>query len=154
MNKNITKAFHPGFYLKEYLEELQMTQDEFAKRLGISGKQLSLILNETASITADIAYKLSRLMNTSVEMWLNLQTKYDAYCIEIKNIRAQDIDEMFTVTVIDENGNSGTVTYGALTYVRNIINVGTSKYSQELIDTVRSLYLYNQATQSYVESKS
>ena len=85
MNKNITKAFHPGFYLKEYLEELQMTQDEFAKRLGISGKQLSLILNETASITADIAYKLSRLMNTSVEMWLNLQTKYDAYCIEIKN---------------------------------------------------------------------
>ena len=76
MNGNITKAFHPSYYIKEYLNELQITQDEFAKSLGISGKQLSLILNEKASITADIAYKLSRLMGTSVEMWLNLQTKY------------------------------------------------------------------------------
>ena len=34
--------------IKEYLEEIQMTQDEFAKRLGITGKQVSLILQEKA----------------------------------------------------------------------------------------------------------
>ena len=76
-------AFHPSYYLNDYLEEIQMTQDEFAKRLGISGKQISLIFKEEASITPDIAYKLSKLMGTSVELWLNLQSKYDAYLIEL-----------------------------------------------------------------------
>ena len=85
MSNNIKKAIHPGFYLKEYIEELQMTQEEFANRLGISGKQISLILSKKASITADIAYKLSKLMDTSIEMWLNLQTKYDAYKVELEN---------------------------------------------------------------------
>jgi addiction module HigA family antidote len=84
MSKNIERAFHPGIYLKDYLDELQMTQDEFAKRLGITGKQLSLILSEEANITADIAYKLSKLIGTSAELWMNLQTKYDTYLVEIK----------------------------------------------------------------------
>lgn len=76
------------------------------------------------------------------------------YCIEINNIRAQDLDVMFTVIVKDMAGNEGYVTYGPLTYVRNIIKAGRSKYSQELIDTVRSLYLYNKAAESYLATKS
>ena len=83
MVNKIEKAFHPGLYLREYLEELQITQDEFAKRLDISGKQLSLILNESASITADIAYKLSKLIGTSMELWLNMQSGYDAYKVKL-----------------------------------------------------------------------
>lgn len=75
------------------------------------------------------------------------------YCIEINNIRAQDIDEMFTVTVEDKKGNSGSITYGALTYVRNVIRAGTGRYSQPLIDTVKRLYLYNRAAESYIDSK-
>lgn len=84
MSEKIGAVFHPGYYLREYLEELQMTQDEFAKRIGITGKQISKILAEEASITADIAYKLSRFMGTSTVVWLNLQAKYDAYVIENK----------------------------------------------------------------------
>lgn len=75
------------------------------------------------------------------------------YCIEIDNIRAQDIDEMFEVTVSDFHGASGTVSYGVLTYARNIIGAGTEKYSQELIDTVRSLYMYNCAAENYLKTK-
>ena len=84
MSEKIKKVFHPGYYIKDYLDEIQMTQDEFAKRLGITGKQLSLLLNEQANITSDIAYKLSRLLGSSTEMWLTLQAKYDAYIIEMK----------------------------------------------------------------------
>ncbi|MBQ9731380.1 MAG: HigA family addiction module antidote protein [Bacilli bacterium] len=84
MSEKIKKVFHPGYYIKDYLDEIQMTQDEFAKRLGITGKQLSLLLNEQANITSDIAYKLSRLLGSSIEMWLTLQAKYDAYIIEMK----------------------------------------------------------------------
>lgn len=72
---------HPGFYLKDYLEEIQMTQEEFASSLEINGKQISLILNGKANITPEIAFKLSNFMGTSVEVWLNLQKSYDAYMI-------------------------------------------------------------------------
>lgn len=78
-NKNIRKVFHPSFYIKEYIDELQMTQDEFAKRLGITGKQVSLLLKEEANITPDIALKLATLIGTSIEFWLNLQSKFNAY---------------------------------------------------------------------------
>jgi len=84
MNK-IRRVFHPGYYIKEYIEDLQLTQDEFAKRLGITGKQISLLLSEKASITVDIANKLSKLLGTSVELWLNLQNKYDVYVLQIEN---------------------------------------------------------------------
>ena len=77
MSKNEKFNFHPSYYIKEYLEEMDMTQDEFAKCLGVSGKQISLILNENVSITPDIAYKLSKLLGTSESLWLNLQTKYE-----------------------------------------------------------------------------
>lgn len=83
MSEIINKIYHPGYYLKEYLEEVQLTQDEFAKRLGISGKQISLILSENASITPDIAFKISKLIGTSIELWLNLQSNYDAWKIEL-----------------------------------------------------------------------
>ena len=82
--RNIKRVFHPSFYIKEYIEELEITQDEFSKRLGISGKQVNLILNKEANITPDIAMKLSMLMGTSVELWLNLQSKYDAYIVALK----------------------------------------------------------------------
>lgn len=84
MSEKINRAFHPGYYLKEYLEEVQLTQDEFAKRLGISGKQISLILAGNASVTPDIAYKISKLIGTSIELWLNLQSSYDAWKIELE----------------------------------------------------------------------
>ena len=82
--RKVKRVFHPSFYIKEYIEELEITQDEFSKRLGISGKQVSLILKEDANITPDIALKLSLLMGTSVELWLNLQSNYDAYIVTLK----------------------------------------------------------------------
>lgn len=75
------------------------------------------------------------------------------YCVEIENIRAQDVDEMFTVSVTDRNGNTGSVKYGALTYTRSILTGGNSKYSQELIDTVRGLYVYYRAAERYLGNK-
>lgn len=85
MSENVNRAFHPGFYLKEYLDELQLSQDEFAKKLGISNEKLSLILSEKANLTVDIANKLSELTGTSTEMWINLQTKYDTFLEDSKN---------------------------------------------------------------------
>lgn len=86
MDNKTKKVFHPGYYLKDYLEEMCMTQDEFSKRLGISGKQLSMILDGKSSITIETAVKLSYLIGTSPEVWINLQAKYGAYLLELEMI--------------------------------------------------------------------
>ena len=37
-------AFHPGYYVKEIVEESGMEQKDFAKKLGISSESLNLLI--------------------------------------------------------------------------------------------------------------
>lgn len=75
-------AFHPGYYIKEIVEESGLTQEDFAKRLGTTPKNLSSLVNGKQSLSVDMAVKLSRLLGTSSEYWLNLQNKYDVLITE------------------------------------------------------------------------
>lgn len=84
-------AFHPGYYIKEYIEEIGLTQEDFANRLGTTPKNISYIIRGEQSISIDIANKLSRMSGTSVKYWLNLQNEYDTIVFEIKNL--QEINE-------------------------------------------------------------
>lgn len=77
-----TVAFHPGYYIKEIIDERAMTQEEFARRLGTTPKTLSLLVRGEQNLSADIAMKLSRLLGTSITYWLNLQNAYDALTAE------------------------------------------------------------------------
>lgn len=87
MSKNIYKnlaAFHPGYYVKELIEEMEITQKEFALRLNTTGKNLSELVNGKISLSKDIAENLSLMTGTSISVWLNLQKKYDEKCCEIE----------------------------------------------------------------------
>ena len=93
MNKNEYNellVFHPGYYISEIIEEMELTQEEFSKRLGITPKHLSEIVNGKAKVTPEIAQKLSIVLDSSVEMWLNLQMKYDIKITEIKVQKERD----------------------------------------------------------------
>ena len=68
---------HPGAVLKEWLADVSITQA--AEHLGITRAYLSRILNEHASISADMALRLSVLLGTSADMWLNMQSAYDLW---------------------------------------------------------------------------
>lgn len=70
-------AFHPGQYIGELIEDYQMTQNEFAEKLGESPKMISKLVNGEESISNDIAQKLEKLTNISMETWLNLQASFD-----------------------------------------------------------------------------
>ena len=75
-------AFHPGYYIKEYIDDLGITQEEFAIRLGTTPKNISVLLKGEQSLSVEIAAKLSRMLGTSVKFWLNLQSEYDSLLVE------------------------------------------------------------------------
>ena len=52
--KNIS-AFHPGYYISDLINDLEMSQEEFALRLGVTPKNLSDLVNGKASISKNIA---------------------------------------------------------------------------------------------------
>ncbi len=66
-------AFHPGYYIQEYLNEQSLSQEEFSKRYNIP---LEVIKGEQ-SLSIDIAKTLSNIVGTSIDYWLNLQKEYD-----------------------------------------------------------------------------
>ncbi len=86
------KRYHPGEYLKESLDTMEMTAKEFAVRTGISERTLSSIINGNGSVTFDIAYKLASYFDTSVDFWSNLQNAYDLYEKEAEIAQQMDRD--------------------------------------------------------------
>ena len=70
-------AFHPGQYIGELIEDYNMTQKEFAEKLGASSKTISQLVKGEESISNDIAQKLEKFTNISMKTWLNLQNAYD-----------------------------------------------------------------------------
>ena len=74
---------HPGEVLRELcLKPLGLTVTEAAKGLGVSRKTLSGILNGRASISPEMAVRLSMAFGTSAESWLNHQLQYDLWQVE------------------------------------------------------------------------
>ena len=70
-------VFHPGYYIKEIIDESGLTQEDFAKRMGTSPKNLSILVRGGQNLTVDVAARLSRMLGTTITYWLNLQQMYD-----------------------------------------------------------------------------
>lgn len=87
-------AFHPGSYVEDIIDELNITQAEFAERLGASSKTVSKIVNGEENISKDIANKLAKLTGISIKTWLNLQNSYDIKVMEIENLQNKDEEQM------------------------------------------------------------
>jgi HTH-type transcriptional regulator/antitoxin HigA len=54
-------ALHPGYYLKEVMDESGLTQEEFAKRLNIGSDDFTKLLNGEERLSAEMAVKLSHM---------------------------------------------------------------------------------------------
>ena len=84
-------AFHPGQYVEELIEDYNVTQKEFAERLGVSAKTVSKLVNAEESISKDTAHKLAKLSGVSMQTWLNLQNAYDVKVAEI--VEQKELEE-------------------------------------------------------------
>lgn len=67
------------FIRDEILSAYALTQDQLAKRLGVSRLTINELVNDRRSITPDMALRFSRLTGQSPEYWLNLQIRLDLW---------------------------------------------------------------------------
>ncbi len=71
---------HPGEILYEdVIKVIGLTITEAAKRLGVTRKTLSLLLNCKASLSPEMAIRIGKATNTTPESWLFMQAKLDLW---------------------------------------------------------------------------
>ena len=69
---------HPGVIVREEcLEPLGLTVTESANRLGVGRQTLSNLVNEKASVSIEMAYRLSKAFGSTPEPWLGMQLAFD-----------------------------------------------------------------------------
>ena len=56
-----------------------MTQTELAAKMGVSIQRVNTLIAGKRGITAETAILLSRIFETSAELWMNLQNAVDLY---------------------------------------------------------------------------
>lgn len=129
-------AFHPGSYIEEIVEDLNITQSEFANRLGVSAKLVSKLINGEENLSDSTANKLAKLTGISMQSWLNIQASYSAEIAEIAEIKnKKDIDERKVCKYID------------FSYLKKNNIVENKRYSsQDKIKELRKLLNYENLT--------
>ena len=77
MPKNGLPPIHPGEFLREALDELDISQARFATAIGVSPMRVSHVLKGARPVTAELALLLGRAFGQTPQYWLNLQTDFD-----------------------------------------------------------------------------
>ncbi len=65
--------------LYEYLEPLELKINELAEILHVHRNTVSALVNNNRKLTMDMAYRLAKAFDTSVDFWINLQTAVDLW---------------------------------------------------------------------------
>jgi addiction module HigA family antidote len=69
---------HPGVILsQEFLIPLGISQVAFAAHLGVPVQRVNELVRGKRGVTPETAWLLSQALNTTPELWVNLQAAYD-----------------------------------------------------------------------------
>lgn len=79
----------PGEILsEEFLGPLEMTQVALAEKMGVPVQRVNTLINGKRGVTAETALKLARVLNTTPEFWMNLQTACDLWDAQVAERKA------------------------------------------------------------------
>ena len=71
-----TIATPPGATIREQLENRGMRQKEFSKRMGMTEKHISHLINGEVRLTPDVALRLELVLGIPAKVWNNLESIY------------------------------------------------------------------------------
>ena len=92
---NRKKPTHPGEVLREdVIKPLGLTVTEAAKRLRVTRKTLSALINCKASMSPEMAARIGKATKTSPESWLFMQAKVDLWLAEKESPIIQEFGEV------------------------------------------------------------
>lgn len=69
-------AFHPGYYISEIINDMGITVDEFAAKIGTTPKTMEKLINGECDLSDDLIQKFSSAFGMNTGFWFNLQSKY------------------------------------------------------------------------------
>lgn len=127
-------AFHPGSYVEDVIEDLNITQVEFAERLGTTAKTVSNLVSGKIRLSQDIAYKLEKMTGVDFETWMNLQNSYDKKVFEIEEAKEKDeilISDMIDIKYFKDKNfleNKKYTKEEKIKALRNLFNVSNLTY--------------------------
>ena len=75
--KNNLPPIHPGEFLKEIIDELGVSQAEFARTVGLSAMRISHVIKGQRPVTAEMALLFGKAFGQTPQYWINLQAAYD-----------------------------------------------------------------------------
>ena len=70
---------HPGQVVLDILEDIEISQTQFAKILGVSRRTVNQIIQGRRPITVDMAIRIGKAFGNGPELWLNLQQNVDVW---------------------------------------------------------------------------
>jgi addiction module HigA family antidote len=76
---------HPGGMMREILtEHVKVPMTEAARRMGVSRAALYDVLEGRAALTADMAVRFGKLIDSPIEAFLGMQTAHELWLAEEK----------------------------------------------------------------------
>jgi len=83
MKTKLQKPIHPGEILsEEFLKPMGITQYRLALDIRVPPRRINEIVLGKRGISADTALRLARYLGTSVDVWMNLQTRFEVATIQ------------------------------------------------------------------------
>ncbi len=90
------KMYHPGKLIHStYIEPFEgMTANKIADELGCARSTFNRLINGVSDITPHMAIRLSKVLGSSAQSWMNLQTYYNLWLEEkkMKSVKLNRID--------------------------------------------------------------
>ncbi len=91
--KQIFAPEKPGEVLRRYvLSGDRITQDALAEAMNVSRLTVNQLINGKRSVTAEMALRLARVLNTTPDFWLNLQRNVDLF--EARESLANELNDL------------------------------------------------------------
>lgn len=108
LQQALRKPTTPGDVLQyEYLEPLNLKISDLADMLNVHRNTISALVNNNRKLTADIAIRLAKAFDTTIEFWLNLQLNVEIWEAQTDSRTQEELSRIKTAAEIIAKRKSG-----------------------------------------------